>query len=101
MSLRDIEYAAHRITHDKALSKRILLAAYEMCTKVIGISADDAITSIYSDVDDYEDSLAIEAAKREMINIIVTNNIKDFSKSNFPCCTPKAFNEAIESAETN
>ena len=96
MSLRDIEYAAHKYTHDKAVSKRILASTYELCSKVIGITEDDAINSIYSDIDDYEDSLIVEAAKRSMINLIVTNNKKDFQNSRFPVFTPKEYNEIVE-----
>lgn len=89
MSLRDIEYVAHRIYHDKKKAKEIQFSAYQMCSKVIGISADSAIESLYSDIDDYEDSLIIEAAKEEMLDVIVTNNKKDFLGSLFPVFTPE------------
>ena len=62
MSLRDIEYSAHRATHNKELSKKIQLSAYNISQKVLGISADSAIESLYSDLDDYEDSLLAESA---------------------------------------
>ena len=89
MSLRDIEYVAHRIYRDKKKAKDIQFAAYQMCSKVLGISADSAIESLYSDAEDYEDSLIIEAAKEEMLDVIVTNNKKDFYKGNVPVFTPK------------
>ena len=88
MSLRDIEYTTHRLVHNKKASKFIQMQAYQICSKVIGISADAAIESLYSDVDDYEDSLIIEAAKEEMLDVIVSNNKKDFTKSGFPIFTP-------------
>ena len=89
MSLRDIGYTAHKYTHDKEQTKLIQVRAYQMCSKVIGISADSAIESLYSDVDDYEDSLIIEAAKEEMLDAIVTNNKKDFKGVTFPVFTPE------------
>lgn len=96
MSLRDIEYTIHHIYHDKLIARRAVNDVYSLCSKVIGISADDAIESIFSSMKDYEDSLIVEAAKREMMNLIVTNNIKDFKDCKFPVWTPKEFNEVIE-----
>ena len=89
MSLRDIEYVAHRIYHDKRKAKAVQFSAYQMCSKIIGISADSAIESLYSDITDYEDSLIIEAAKEEMLDAIVTNNKKDFENGNIPVFTPE------------
>lgn len=96
ISLRDIEYIAHKVSHDKSISKRVISETYSMCTKVVSITADDAISSIYSDIDDYEDSLIVEAAKREMANAIITSNKKDFRNSGFPLFTPKEYSEAIK-----
>ena len=64
------------------------MKAYSLCHKVIGISQDAAIESLYNDVSDYEDSLLMEAAQEEMCDMIVTNNIKDFRKSVVPAFTP-------------
>lgn len=89
ISLRDIGYITHRFFHDKKAARATQFAAYEACKKVIGISSDSAIESLYSDADDYEDSLIIEAAKEELVDAIVTNNKKDFEKSDFPVFTPK------------
>ena len=97
MSLRDIEYTAHKYFHDSFKAKQAQIAAYQICSKVVGITADDAITSLYSDVSDYEDSLQLEAAKREMADLIITNNIKDFKNAKFPIWTPKEFNDIIKS----
>ena len=57
MSLRDIEYSLHRMLHNQELSKKYQRATYSICDKVIGISADAAIESLYSETKDYEDSL--------------------------------------------
>ena len=98
MSLRDIGYSAHRYYHNKNVARATQIAAYEACKKVIGISADSAIESLYSDMGDYEDSLIVEAAKEELLDAIVTNNKKDFEKSGFPVFTPK---EIVELATRN
>ena len=93
MSLRDIEYVAHRCLHDKRKANAVLADVYSLCSKVIGISADSAITSIYEDYKDYEDELLIQAAKEEMLDGVVTNNTKDYEDRGIPVYTPKAIIE--------
>ena len=95
MSLRDIGYVAHRYLKDNVKTRQIQLATYEMCSKVVGISSDSAIESIYSDMKDFEDSLIVEAAKESLSDLIITNNIKDFENCHFPVWTPKEFNEVV------
>ena len=101
MSLRDIGYAAHKFFHSEKKAREIQINAYSLCSKVISITNDDAITSLYSDMKDYEDSLIVESAKREMIDLIITNNVKDFEKTNFPIWTPKEFNDVINRNQNN
>lgn len=92
-SLRDIEYTIKRLTHDSNIAKNLQMTAYSSCHKVIGISADAAIESLYSDVKDYEDSLQIEAAKESMLDAIITSNKKDFVNCGIPVFTPKEIND--------
>ena len=89
MSLRDIEYVAKRAFHDKKKANSLLADVYSLCSKVIGISADSAINSIYEDYKDYEDELLIQAAKEELLDAIVTNNKKDFIDKGLPVFTPQ------------
>ena len=89
MSLSDIEYVAMRTIHDRKRTNSILVDVYSLCSKVIGISADSAISSIYEDYRDYEDELLIQMAKEEMLDAIVTNNIRDFENRGVPVFTPK------------
>ena len=93
MSLRDIEYITHKITHNKEMSKNILIAIFEMVSKVIGISADDSINAIYSNVSDYEDAIQVEAAKSNNVDMIITNDLKDYDKSSIHALTPKDYND--------
>ena len=65
------------------------MKAYRICSKVVGISADDAIESLYSDFKDYEDSLINEAAKSNMVDAIITNNKRDFIAGEVPTYTPE------------
>ena len=95
ISLRDMGYVAHRYLKDNVKTRQIQLATYEMCSKVVGISSDCAIESIYSDMKDFEDSLIVEAAKESLSDLIITNNIKDFENCHFPVWTPKEFNDVV------
>ena len=58
--------------------------------KVIGISADSAINAIYEDYKDFEDELIIQAAKEELLDAVVTSNIKDFENRGIPVFTPQS-----------
>ena len=89
MSLRDIEYIAKRNLHDREKANAVLVDVYSLCSKVIGISADSAITSIYEDYKDFEDELIVQAAQEEMLDAIVTNNIDDYRNRGVPVYTPR------------
>ena len=93
LTLRDVEYTVHNHFHDSKVSRQIQSQVYSMSSKVIGISADSAINSLFSDVKDYEDSLQIEAAKEAMLDCIITNNKKDFKNGGIPVYTPKEIND--------
>ena len=80
MSLRDIGYVAHRITHNSDIARDIQLKTYSLATKVCGISADAAIDALYSDNSDYEDSLQIVAAQEILADAIITNDKTGFKK---------------------
>ena len=88
MSLRDIGYTLHRYLHDEGKTREAQLQVYSMVSKVIGVSADAAIDSLYSDAKDFEDALQIRAAEEAMCMAIVTLNKKDYQKANIPVFTP-------------
>lgn len=88
MSLRDVEYIAARTFHDHKKANVVLARTYALCSKVIGVSADSAITAIYEDYKDYEDELMIQAAKEESLDAIITNNVSDFVNRGIPVFTP-------------
>lgn len=89
MSLRDIEYVAMKAFHNKKEANIILGDVYSICSKVVGVSADSAINSIYEDYKDFEDELIIQTAREELLDAIVTNNKKDFVDRGFPVFTPR------------
>ena len=89
MSLRDVEYVAHRLCHDKEKAAKILNGVYSLCSKVIGVSADSAINAMFENYQDYEDELQIQVAKEELLDAIITNNVKDFDNRGIAVFTPK------------
>lgn len=89
MSLRDIEYIVMRTLHDRKKANLVLSDVYSLCNKVVGISGDAAISAIFEDYKDFEDELIIQTANIEMVDVIVTNNAKDFKNSTIPAFSPK------------
>lgn len=93
MSIRDIGYVMHRVTHDAFKSKQFQIKTYSMVSKVANTTADSAIDALYSDVPDFEDSMQSRIAEEAMCDAIITYNKKDFEKSNLPVFTPEEMNE--------
>ena len=89
MSLRDIGYALHRQRHSEEEARKAQFQVYSMVSKVIGVSADAAINSLFSDAKDFEDALQVNAAEEAMCMAIVTLNKKDYVKANIPVFTPQ------------
>ena len=89
MSLRDIGYTLHRYLHDEEKTRMAQLQIYSMVSKVVGVSADAAINSLFSDAKDFEDALQVNAAEEAMCMAIVTFNKKDYAKANIPVFTPQ------------
>ena len=89
MSIRDIGYTLHRYLHDQEKTKKLQFQIYSMVSKVIGVSADAAINSLFSDAKDFEDALQVNAAEEAMCMAIVTFNKKDYVKANIPVFTPQ------------
>ena len=89
MSLRDIEYIAHKISKDKTEANTVLNGVYSLCSKVIGVSADSAINAMFEDYKDYEDELQVQAAQESLLDAIITNNTKDFENRGIAVFTPK------------
>ena len=95
IALRDIGYVIHKITHNKADSKRAQLAVCEMVNDILPVTGSDASNSLRSEIDDYEDALMVECAKREKMDAIITSNIKDFLKADMPIYTLDEANKFI------
>ncbi len=89
MAIRDIGYVAQRELHDWKKARDIQNKVYQVCSKVISVTTDAAIESLFTDWKDYEDSLQNECAKENGCLAIVTYNKKDYCNSPLLICTPK------------
>ena len=59
---------------------------------LIDATKEDVINALsFSYTTDFEDDLMIEISKREKIDIIVTRNLNDYSKSSIKVLSPKQF----------
>lgn len=96
ISVRDIGYIVGHVFHNQEKGKDAQMRAYELSHKILNVEDEDVINALYSYVKDFEDALLIEGAKRELLDLIVTNNTKDFENSGFPVCSPDFFNQMVE-----
>ena len=101
MSMRDIGYIVAKTFHSEFKGRQAQADAYSLCQKMIDLSRSDAIEALYSDMKDYEDALLAESAKRELLDLIITNDIKGFEKAGIPAWTPAFFNQIIENERKN
>ena len=97
MSLRDIGYIAHRFFHSEEIARKIRFETYQVCTKVIDITANDAINALHEEESDFEDSLLVNVARSSMLDIIVTNNTRHLKKYDFPCISVIEINKIFAS----
>ena len=84
MTVRDAGYVIHTYLHNKEKTRLLLLEIYEMCSKIIPISSDAIIETLYSNHNDFEDGLVIEAANESMCDAIITSDKKGFKKADIP-----------------
>lgn len=99
MSIRDIGYVVSRHYHSKKDGILSQSRTQLMLKKIIDINSDDVINSLYGDNSDFEDSLIMESAERNMMDLIITNNIKHFRNSKIPACTPQTLMDVYQHKE--
>lgn len=89
MTIRDIDYVVRKYTHDNEKTRSLLTKAYSMTSKVVPISEDAAIESLYSENVDLEDALQALVAEEAMCSAIITFDKKGFSNLRIPVFTPQ------------
>lgn len=89
-SLKDIAYFARKALHNEKLSNNLLISLYSNVDKVLGVSSDDTINSLYSD-GDFEDNCLINSALSSMCDAVITNNVKDFVNKGINVFSPEDY----------
>ena len=93
-NITDIYYLQYRQAHNKKKTKKDisdLLNIFE----IIDTTGVDCRNALRSNMDDFEDAVLVESAKRNDIYCIVTRNVKDFKNSNVTVYTPAEFLELL------
>ena len=89
-SITDIYYIEHKRNHNQEKTKKImekLLGVFD----VLDVTDEDCRNALRDGMNDYEDAIIAESARRNDIDCIVTRNAKDFKNSRIPIYTPVEF----------
>lgn len=89
-SIADLYYLMHHITHNSQAARDVLSKLLSLFG-LLDTTGTDCLKAISSPVTDYEDAVMIETASRESMDIIVTRNLCDYSKSKVRIISPSAF----------
>lgn len=93
-SATDIFYLMNKELKDAGECKRKLSVLLEIVT-ILKVTSEDIQDAIRSDWEDFEDSVQYFVALNNSVDIIITRNKKDFSKSVLPVYTPEEFLQFI------
>lgn len=93
-AVTDIFYLAHRMTHNNEEARKIIAGLITL-VKVMDTKCIDIQQALASQVNDYEDAVMVETAKREGAEYIITRNMKDYEKSTVPAISPADFVQMI------
>ena len=96
-SITDIYYIASK-QKDKLQARAFLLHLIQVL-EIIGVDKEIILTALESDVPDFEDAIQAFSAKTNLIDLIITRNIQDFSKSGLKVMDPQDFINHIESSK--
>lgn len=86
----DIYYLLHKYFHDASKVKSVMDILFDSIS-VLPVNEEDCKTSLYSQINDYEDAVLESSAKNGNADCIVTRNEKDFKFSRLPVYSPTDF----------
>lgn len=86
----DLHYIMKKHIHDEE-SVRSSLCFWMNFIGILDVDFEDCKKALRSTMNDYEDALLSEVAKRHGVDYIVTRNVGDFKNSPVPAVTPKEF----------
>ena len=96
MQFRDLEYIIRKKSPRKETYDKLINAVYAVVTKVIPLTADDAINTIFQPGKNFEDTLLANSAETAGLQVIVSSNVKDFYPTHIKAFTLKEFNKLPE-----
>ena len=94
-SVTDIYYLTHRLIHSDIETRKILNKLFTLF-HLLDTASIDCKKAISSEVDDYEDAVMVETAIRSEMNLIVTRNVKDYTKTSVKVCDPSVFLKLLD-----
>ena len=89
-TITDVYYILGRHIKDQAQLKT-LVQKFLSTVKLLDVLAADVNEAFNLPMDDFEDALFAQCAKRAKADYIITRNPKDFVNSPVPCMEPDAF----------
>lgn len=99
-SVTDIHYLYMRYIHDKAKTLDMIIKLFRLFM-VADTLADDCYNACFSTINDYEDGVMEQTAKRLHIDYIVTRNLKDYRLSTVKVISPDEFLSYLQLVEKN
>jgi len=91
-SAKDVYYVMKKSSKSADNAKNAVIAVSKFAT-FCNTESIDVNLALISDVDDFEDAVLSETAKREDFDLILTRNAKDFVKSEIKAISPSDFLE--------
>jgi len=89
-SVTDIYYLLRKSSKDGAAARNTLNQLFAI-VRIADVRAEDIHRALQSPVADFEDAVAIEVARKNACEVIITRNIKNFSGSVIPAIIPQEF----------
>ena len=93
-SVTDVYYIQRRYYHNREKARDNLEKVLKLYD-IMDITGIDCYSALRNGMNDYEDAVLVESAKRNGIDCIVTRNAKDFKDSGIPVYTPSEFLELL------
>ncbi|UQZ88044.1 DNA-binding protein [Deltaproteobacteria bacterium Smac51] len=96
-TITDIAYLLRKHCHDLQIVRNSLANLMELF-EVIEVSKERCVKALGLPINDYEDALLAECARKWGAELIITRNLKDFTSSPVPAVSPNEFLEKYNQA---
>jgi predicted nucleic acid-binding protein len=96
-TVTDIYYVLRKQKgHDNAVG---FLKKFFKFTDILAVSRNTVLNALYSEKNDFEDAVQMEAAKLNDIDTVITRNKKDFENSGLKIFSSEEYTEQMGKAE--